>query len=351
MFEDYLNLPKSGGTAKTVAKPAAKTTTSSLAGPDGKYGVFWVGQNGNVYTKDNKGVTTNRGPANKDADMSKWRQIADWNKAETPPPVNNGGTVYPDLSGAIEILRQNISALDPIYQKQVAQAIQDYDIAQNERKTAYAKAQTDSENTGVKNDQTVLNSRNAINKNARMSSEDILSILGALGMTGSTTGKALGTIADKSNEDMNTANYGYGQNKQSILQSWNDYVNADKNQQTQLEDSKNYNIAQAGITRATGKKDLLGQIAADQISSGKFNTNDILGEITGANNEIANLSGVNKAYTGVTPVYTAPAISTLLGQNLARFDVTAGSGASKTPAKLVKVNEQTPTGDKYGLVQ
>lgn len=267
------------------------------------------------------------------------------------PVGGGGGTVYPDLSGAIDLLRQNISALDPIYQADVANAIKSYDVSQNERKSNYDKSKVASDASGVSNDQTVLNSRNAINKNARMSSEDILSILGALGMNGSTTTKALGTVADKSNENMNSTNYDYGKNKQSILQSWNDFVNADANQGKQIEDTKNYAVAQAGITRDTGKKNYLGQIASNKIAMGNFNTSDILGEMAGINSNIASLTNVPKAYTGVTPTYTAPAISTILGQNLAKFDVAAGDkGVKKAAPKLIKVNEQTPTGDKYGLV-
>lgn len=321
-------------------------------GPDGKLGVFWVGTDNNIWTRDNQGKTVNMGP-NGSVDVSQWRQVADWNTggagdSNKATAGSGGGVSYPDLSGAINMLRQNIDALDPVYQADVKKAIQAYDTANNERQSAYKKAQAANDSSITSNDQSVLQSRNAINKNTRTSSENILSILGALGMTGSTTKKALGTIVDKSNEGLNSTNYDYGKNKQSILQSWNDYVNEDANQQKQIEDAKAYNIAQAGISKNMAKKDYLAQIASNKINMGQ-GTDDILGEMAGVNKEIAALSNVPKTYTGVTPTYTAPSISSLLGQNLARFDVVAGTGAKKTAPRLIKVNEQTPSGDKYGI--
>lgn len=275
---------------------------------------------------------------------------SDDNNINTNITGGGSGVVYPDLSGAIAILEKNIAGLDPIYQAQVKKAIENYNIAENERKSAYAKAEGENKSGVLSNDQDVLMSRNAINKNARVASENILSILGALGMTGSTTKNALSSVADTSNTNLNEANYGYGKNKQSLLQSWNDYVNQDTNQQKQLADTKAYDIAQAGIERETSRKDLLGQIASNKINMGQFDTSDITNKIAAANTKIGELSNVPRTYTGETPKYTAPAISTLLGQNMARFDVKLDKAKGRATPKLVKVNEQTGTGDKYGLI-
>lgn len=324
-------------------KPAS-SSNNNLVGPDGKLGVFWVGQDDNIWVRDNNGVIKNIGK-NGTVDVSNYRQVDDWNQLNPPEPTNE----YPDLSGAIALLEENIKGLDPIYQAEVKRAIEDYNTANAERLSAFNKTKQASDETAVTNDQTVLNSRNAINKNARIASEDILSILGALGMTGSTTNKALGTIADRSNENMNSSNYEYGKNKQNILQSWNDYVAQDKNQQKQLADQREYNKAQAGIKKASSMKDYLTQIAANKINMGQ-GIGDINSKVAEANRQIADLSGVKKTYTGVTPTYTAPAISQLLGQNMSRFDIKAANPNKPSKPKLVKVNEQTGSGDKYGLI-
>jgi hypothetical protein len=267
--------------------------------------------------------------------------------APTAPTATTSS--YPDLSSAIEFLRQNIAALDPLYQTKVARAIESYDIAMNERNTNFNKAKSASDESAISNDQSVLQSRNAIDKNARMSSEDIMSILGAIGMGGSTRNKALSTIADKSNSNMNEANYGYGKNKRSILQSWNDFMNEDSNQQKQIADTKNFDIAEAGIARDTSKKSILQQIASNKLEMGQ-GIDDITGEMAGLDKNIADLSGVKKSYTGITPTYAAPSISEILGQNLSRFDVGVSKAGKKSAPKLIKVNEQTGDGSKYGLV-
>lgn len=262
---------------------------------------------------------------------------------------SGGGVEYPDLSGAIALLMQNLGLYDPLYEKSVARADEDYKIAENERLANFNSAKQASDTSAIDNDSSVLQSRNAINKNARLSAEQVMSILGALGMGGSTRVKALSSIADKSNTNMNEANYGYGKNKQSILQSWNDFINKDKNQQKQIVDAREYAKAQAGIARDTGKKDILTQIAGNKIQMGQGTDNET-NQIAGLNQNITNLSGVPRTYTGETPTYSAPAISSLLGQNMARFDVSAGQNNKKSAPKLIKVNEQSGKDNKYGLV-
>jgi hypothetical protein len=372
--DPYLNVPTFG--VKSGSSSAARSSgggggggggggiggkaTDPRLGKDGRLGVYWVGQNGNVYTKDNTGKVTNIGNYKKytEADMAQWRKIDDWNTGDKKTGNNNnananasgsGGIVYPNLQGSIDILNNNISALDPLYEAEVANANKNYEIANNERISNFKKTKATSDATAVTNDQNVLTSRNDINKNARISSEDAMAIIGALGMSGSTTRKALSGIADTSNKNLNSTNFDWGKNSQSILQSWNDYVNEDANQQKQLDDTRNYDVAQAGINKYTKAKDYLGQIATNMTNMGKFDTSNILGRINSANGEIGKLSTIPRAYTGVTPTYTAPAVSELLGQNMAKFDVQAGDPQKSTP-KLVKVNEQTPTGDKYGII-
>jgi len=325
-------------------------------------GVFWIGADGKVYVKGSQG-TNAAGTADKNT-ATYWgnkgfSQIADPNTGAsiTPAPVGDGsggGVVYPDMQGAIDILRQNISSLDPLYQTEVAKAIQAYDTSNNERLSAFNTNKATSDSKGIANDSTVLNSRNAINKNARMSSADIMSILGAMGVNGTGVGDALSVIANKSNTDTNAANLVYGQNKQNLLQSWNDYVNQDANQQRQLTDVKSNSIAQAGMNRATAKKTNLQDIAANMSASGNFNTSGILGELAGVNKDYNNLAGsVVPTYTGVTPTYAAPSISSILGPNQTAFNVTGGTTGTSggvTPAKLVKVNPQsTAPNDKYGI--
>lgn len=267
-----------------------------------------------------------------------------------------GGVSYPDLSGAIKILRENIAALDPIYAASVANAENAYQTANNERIGKFNTTKNQSDESNLNNDQTVLTSRNAIGKNLRGSSDNILSILGSLGMSGSTSNKALNAIAEKSNDDSNTANYSYGKNKQSILQAWNDYVNQDATQQLQLNDQKNYNIAQAGISRDTAKKDYLTQIATNEVNGGIGDGTSVLGEIAGLNKNIGELSNIKNTYTGVTPTYKAPDIGTILGPNLPSYSVATTDGQVENPLapKIVKVNPQNgddPTKDKtkYGI--
>ena len=175
-------------------------------------------------------------------------------------------------------------------------------------------------------------------------------------MGGSTTNKALTTIADKSNDDSNTANYSYGKNKQGILQAWNDYVGQDENQKLQLNDQKTFNIAQAGIQRDTAKKDYLTQIASNEVNSGIGNGTGVLGEIAGLNRNIGELSNVKNTYTGATPVYKAPEIGSILGPNLPSYSVATGDGTGANPLapRIVKVNPQNgddPTNEKtkYGI--
>jgi len=337
-------------TADEAAKQAAST------------GVYWIGQDGNVWFKTssgtkNMGKPTNVHPYGFDSEMfsASATRIADPLAPNNTNSTNvqytdGGGIVYPDLSGAIAMLEQNIKELDPIYQAKIKKAIENYNIAEKERQAAYDSTKAASDASGVTNDQTVLQDRNAINKNARMAQEDILSILGALGMTGSTTQKAIGSIADKSNEGLNTSNYQYGKNKQNILQSWNDYVGQDANQRKQLVDAREYEKAQAGIEKASAEKDYLSQIASNKVNMGQFDTSDILARMAGAGKQIAELSNVPRTYTGEKATYKAPAISALLGQNMARFDVKTNKGPTRSAPKLIKVNEQTANGDKYGLM-
>lgn len=365
-----LTIP-SAATQKKTSTSAAKSTVGS----DGLNGVYWVGSDGNIYAKDNAGKVTNFGKglgvAQNGFDAAggsseSFRKIDDPNPgkasggggggataAAAPGGGGGGGISYPDLSGAIAILRSNIAGLDPIYNSSVANAESAYTTANNERISKFNSTKDQSDQSGISNDQTVLTSRNSIGKNTRASADSIASILGSLGMGGSTTNKALSTIADKSNDDSNTANYTYGKNKQSILQAWNDYVNQDANQQAQLTDQKNYGIAQAGIARATAKKDYLSQIATNEVNGGTGDGTDVLGDIAGLNTEIGNLSKVNNTYTGVTPTYKAPDIGTILGPNLPSYSVTPGTATNPLAPKIVKVNPQsdddTTTKDKYGI--
>lgn len=368
-----LNTPNRATQKASPSKPSSKT---GGRGSDGLNGIYWVGADGNIYTRGNDGQVKNYGKgigiaqngfdaANGSSELFRKVDSPDGGPSGESPAGNSGagapsgrgggggsGISYPDMSGAIKILRENIAGLDPIYGANVENANKAYQTSNNERISRFNSSKAQSDQSNISNDQTVLGSRNAIEKSTRQSADSIQSILGSLGMGGSTANKALSAIADKSNADTNTANYGYGQNKQSILQSWNDYVNQDANQQAQLTDKKNYDIAQAGISRATAKKDYLGQIATNEVNGGIGNGSSVLGDIAGLNTEIGNLSKINNTYTGTTPTYKAPEIGAILGPNQPAYSIATGAptgtGTGLAP-KIVKVNPQDSTNDKYGI--
>jgi len=342
-----LKIPSAATQKKPATSTPAKATTSTYNPTFKSYAEAYQAFANGVSSPQTKKAAYDYLLANPQANVPQQTP-----QTLAPSQTGGGGTAYPDLSGAISILRSNIAGLDPIYASSVENANKSYETSNNERLSRFATTKAQSDDSALSNDQTVLTARNSIGKNTRVSADSIASILGAIGMGGSTTNKALTTIADKSNDDGNVASYAYGKNKQSILQSWNDYVNQDENQQKQLVDKKNYDIAQAEIARATAKKDYLTQIATNEVNGGIGNGSSVLNEIAGLNTDIGNFSKVNTTYDGKTPVYKAPDVGTILGPNLPSYSVAPTGAGNPLAPKIVKVNPQndgTEDKTKYGI--
>ena len=345
----------------SALKPNTTTNSNTLDNNTPRseqVGSYWVGGDNNVYTYDAAtGDVISRGALIKDfgtgfdtnqisSDSYTKTDVPSWwtDPSSSTTGATGGGSQYPDYSAANSILRSNVGSLSDIYNSDIAKAAEAAKIAENERLSAYNAAQKSSQESGISNDETVLNARNAIGKNVRTSNDRVMSILGALGINGSARNAAMNTIANTGNKSLNESNYTYGKNKRNILQSWNDYMNSSENQKKQISDTEAYNKAQAAITRDTNKKSLLSQIVSNLIEMGQGgNTNSILDEINAANANISSASNVKKSYTGETPVYNAPSIGNILGNALpASFGVSSavkGSGIAKSLApRIVRVN-------------
>lgn len=339
-------------TNNAAKKPTTNSGTQSATGSDGLQGVYWSGSDGNIYTKNNAGQVSNMGKALKtygtgfdSATQSSqaYRQIADPNAVAAPVTtraVSSGGRSSgssTDFSGINNILRNNMSLLDNIYNSSAQRAGADYNTSINERNSALNAAKQANEQQAITNDQSLLSSTNSTKKSVRNAIDSVLSALGALGMNGSTRTQAMGKIADTGNTALGTATQDWGKNKQSLAQSWGDYSNQDANARKQIADARAYAEAQAAINRDNAKKDILSQIAANLSNMGQ-GTGDVLSEISGLNNNISSASNaVVPTYNGVTPVYTAPSISDIIGSNLNKFAV-SNKGDSANTARIIKLN-------------
>lgn len=222
-----------------------------------------------------------------------------------------------------------------------------YNQRLNEARSSYNTQQANYNRATTQNKQNLQTERNQVADTAARGLRGLQRLLGAMGAGGSSDALyvAPDAVASQANQQLAGVNQNFGQNQQNIDSDWATYQNEYDNDLKKLDDWR------AGQQRTNEQNviqqrmNLLAQKAAAYANRGQFGVSDngkqaeITSLINNLNNRYNELSKfVAPTYTGVTPTYTAPSVSSYFestGQpelNAQVKDVDMAGSSQKVPA-------------------
>lgn len=217
------------------------------------------------------------------------------------------------------------------YNNAQAATNQQYSTNQNEL-TSGLNQTTGDYNTGLTSqDQARLTNDNQIYQNANQGYQSIMRILGGLGAGGGSEAQYLvpQLVGQQLNQQLGGADQTAAQNKQSLTTNYNNYLDQEKNQQKQLNDWKAQQLAQTGATYNDTKAKLSNLLAA--LNSHADTAANLGSQVNALDATIPTTITAPQTYTGTTPVYTAPNLSTFETQTLPAAQIqSATRGAGST---------------------
>ena len=335
----------------------------------GGHFVFWVGQDGNIWTTRN-GVTSNAGKAvhiakdgtGFDSDrisMSGGTLIADPNA----PAANNNGSYNTSSGGSrrssggssgadnalnnrmigiydqqIGSIKNNLNNLNSQLQNALAGVKGEFDQYRNEQQSQFNANKNEYDKSSLQNRQDLQANRNKITNNSSQALRGLLSVLGAMGASGGS--EARYTVPDmvtrQANDEMSSASKVFKKNQQNLDTDWGNYKNQFENDKKKLEDWYNGQVKAKTQENYEKGQSLLNELVTAYGNRAQYggdygnNINDAFNQIKDYSNKITELGKyTTPKYTGTTAVYNAPDLSSY---NTGNTDLTASVADSSTSA-------------------
>ena len=331
---------------KTVLHPQIKAPSN--AGSDGLSGVFWVGSNGHVYTKDNNGQVLDKGASSSrvsngmyvdgvpNVQQQIYRQISDPNAGNTNNNNTNntgGGSSAPKLDQSqIDSLLASLGIYDADRDNAKRQAAIKRDTfkrekdeeLKKERDKYSSKKQTVAQEYGTARVDTDLNARNTL--------QNLLSSLSTLGMGGSRElTRQILAAANQSNRQANTTQ---AQNNQQLDSAFNEYKGGYDNDVRKINDQYGADVAGADKTWAEKRRDTLHRVGnvygqADRTAE----RDNYMRQGDNLNSIISNSAFMSPSYTGESRAMATPELASY-AQDVAQYDTTAIGGNQANGANV-----------------
>ena len=310
--------------------------------------VFWQGQDGNIWLRQNDGRTVNLGTP---AQAESWNLILNGAK-QIADPVQSGSTGstggtggYTAPAKVLDVAQLNsldslMASFEAIRDQAKAKAAIKRDTSTREKqeekereegKYKGKKLGTLQEFAGAKTD-TDLNTRNTL--------ENLISSLSTLGLGGS---RALTRqILDAANMSNRKANATQATNNQGLDSAWNEFTVGNENDIKKINDQFGYDEGEATRkflqdrqTALYKKADVYN--AADKVAEREA----VMQEANSLNPQIAGAAFMNPSYTGEARAMATPELKDYT-QDIARYDTTgvgvtpvgATPGAPNAPGNL-----------------
>lgn len=234
----------------------------------------------------------------------------------------------------------DLSRLLGSYNSTVANLKSNYQTQGNQLDSAKAGAQNTYNNNVTDQNQNLLRQDNQIRQGVHSAYQNLMNLLGAYGGGGTSVAQQWAPEAAQhfQNAQMGTANQTTAANLRDLNNNWGTYLNQWENQKKQLADQQNQDLTNAKSTYDDTKTKLntiLGRIGNPGIAP-----SDIAGQLSGIS--VPRVDFVKPTYTGTTPVYNAPNLSTFeAAVPTASFAQPAAvSNSSATPALAVLLDQQ-----------
>lgn len=239
------------------------------------------------------------------------------------------GEANSDLGRLLSSYNNTVGSLDSNFGKQ-----------NNQLDSAKAATQNTYNNNVTQQHQDNLREQNQVRQGTYNAYQALMSFLSAHGGGNTSLAQEWAPTAAQhyQNEQVGNANQTTAANLRGLDTAWGNYLNDYKNKKETLLDTHNQDVANAASTYNDTKAKL--DLILNRIGSRALQPGDIGSALAGLN--IPNVNFVQPSYTGTTPVYNAPNLSTFEAQApTASFAQPAAvSNSSATPALAYLLDQQ-----------
>jgi len=312
--------------------------------------VYWIGENGHIYTKSSAGVI-DQGmaiEARPDGFVSEKQPNGStslYSQIKDPAPGGNvagSGTTTPNVAPSssgysapakvldtaqLQSLDSLIASLASIKDQSVKKAGIKRDTSKREKETEKEQEEGKYQGEKLSTLQDFAGAKTDTDLNTRNTLENLISSLSTLGLGGS---RALTRqILDAANMSNRKANATQATSNRDLDTAFNEYTAGNENDMKKIEDQYGYDAGEAEKAYLQGKQNALYKKAdvynaVDDTGS----RSAIMSEANGLNGLIAGSSFMNPSYTGETKAMETPELGTYT-QDIAKYDTT-GIGANST---------------------
>ena len=308
--------------------------------PRSSGGVFWLGEDGNVWVK---GAGGTHAAGRWDGNTTNYWQSRGFSFIPNPNPSQRGGGGYSGGGGfrggfgggfgggsapakkldqaQIDSLNGLLGVYDAKRGTQKTKARLTHDARVNEKNEERSKEQKKYDGKKVSTLQDFGMAKNDTDINTRNTLEGLISSLSTMGVGGS---RALARrILSSANRSNRQANATYAKNTQALDSAWNEFDAANKNDLRKIEDQYNYDTAEADREWGQNRQNALYKIA--DVYNAADRTGDrsrVMNEGNALNGYISNARFVNPQYTGKLNVMATPELASY-SQDIAKYDTSA----------------------------
>lgn len=308
--------------------------------PQSSGGVFWLGEDGNVWVK---GAGGTHSAGRWDGNTTNYWQSRGFSFIPNPNPSRRGGGGYVSGGGgfrggfgggggysapAKKLDQDQINSLNGLLgvydakrntQREKARLTHDAHVNEKQEERTKEKKKYDGkklstmQDFGMAKNDTDINTRNTL--------EGLISSLSTMGVGGS---RALARrILSSANRSNRQANATYAKNSQALDTAWNEFDAANRNDLAKIEDQYKYDLAEADKEWGQNRQNTLYKMADVYNAADKHGERTrLMNEGNGLNGYISNARFVNPQYTGKLNVMAAPELSSY-SQDIAKYDTSA----------------------------
>lgn len=193
-----------------------------------------------------------------------------------------------------------------------------YNQKNNELDSSKNQANASYDTSTNSNQQGYRTNKNQIADQASSGLNGLLRTLGAYGAGGSSEAmyNAPQAVAGQASQQRAGAGQNFAQNQSGLDTNWNNFLSSDKNERAKLTDWQTTQNNSAQSQSDTAKQSLLSHLAdlvgkRAQAAGGSYTgaAQPYIDQANGLSGTIDNLARMNPTYTGNTPVYSAPSLS------------------------------------------
>lgn len=223
-----------------------------------------------------------------------------------------------DLSGLNQsesLLNNSLGRLDGQLANAWGNIENQYTTRTNELESALKAAKQGYENSSTQNQQSLRTNKNQITDQASSGLRGLMRMLGAYGAVGSDLNLAGGAVADQASQQRAGAGQTFAENQQNLDTNWGTYGTQHKNEESKVSDWRTQQRNAIEQQSLTTRQDLLQKLASVRsqrgtlLGGGQVNAQGLIDQANGLSGRIDELGKVNPTYSGVTPTYQAPSLS------------------------------------------